>query len=139
MTAINKTKKEISENAPDESTINNDPPPQRPTPFINSTTVIDPSQTKNDPHEQPQTNKRKHLNQQQHINEDVHEPKKPRLPHDLETQTRSELPTTYPFIPINTMVTENVYIPTDPLLETLTIRTFPPIATSTPNNRIYLK
>jgi len=45
-------------------------------------------------------------------------------PHNLETQTRSELPTTYPFIPISTMLTEDVYIPTDPLLETLTIPTF---------------
>ena len=57
-------------------------------------------------------------------NEDVHEPKEQRLPNDLETQTRSELPTTYPFIPINTIVTEDVYIPTDPLLEILTIPTF---------------
>jgi hypothetical protein len=125
--------------APDESAINNDPPHQPPTPFINSTTIIDPSQTENDLHEQPQTNKWKHLNQQQHTNEDIHEPKKERLPHDLETQTRSELPTAYPFFPINTMVTEDVYIPTDPLLETLTIPTFsqllpqPQTIDSTPN------
>jgi len=100
----NETKKQKSDNAPDESAINNDPPPQPPTPFNNSTTIIDPSHTENGTHEQPQTIKRKHPNQQQHTNEDVHEPKKQRLPHDLETQTRSELPTTYPFIPINTMV-----------------------------------
>ena len=31
----------------------------------------------------------------------------------------------HPFIPINTMVTESVYLPTDPLLETQTIPTFP--------------
>jgi hypothetical protein len=120
----NETKKQKSDNTPDESAINNDPPPQPPTPFINSTTIIDPSQTENNHHEQPQTNKRKHLNQQHHTNEDIHEPKKQRLPNDLETQTRSELPTTYPFFPINTIVTEDVYIPTDPLLEILTIPTF---------------
>ena len=134
-----KQKKQKSKNAPDESANNNDPPPQPPIPLINSTTIIDPSQTENDPHEQPQTNKRKHLNQQQHTNEDVHDPKKQRLPHNLETQTRSELPTTYPFIPISTMITEDIYIPTDPLLETLTIPTFsqlqpqPQTINSTPN------
>jgi len=56
----NETKKQKSDNAPDESAINNDPPPQPPTPFNNSTTIIDPSQTENGTHEQPQTIKRKH-------------------------------------------------------------------------------
>jgi len=58
-------------------------------------------------------------------NEDVREPKKQRFPHDPETQTRSELPTTHPFIPVDTMIIDDVYIPTDPLLETLMIPTFP--------------
>ena len=99
-------------------------PQPNPTPFIDSIINVDPSKSKNDPHEQPQTNKWKHLNQQQYTNEDIHEPKRQRLPHDPETQTTSELPTTHPFIPINTMATEDVYIPSDPLLETPTIPIF---------------
>ena len=120
----NETKKQKLEDKPSDSATNNDPLPQPPTPFIDGTTTFDPSQTENDPNEQPQTNKRKHLIQQHYSNENSQETKKQRLPHGPESQITSELPTTHPFTPNNIIVTEDISIPTDPLLETLTIQTF---------------
>jgi hypothetical protein len=47
--------------------------------------------------------------------------KQQRFPHEPETQTTSEFPTTHPFIPINTITTEEASTPTDPQLKTLVI------------------
>jgi len=124
-TDSNEAKKQRLENTPDNSTTNDNPPPQSPTPFIDDTTTSDLSQAENDPDEQPLTNKQKQLDQQHEINLDSQETKKQRTSHGPDTPTTSKLPTTHPFTPIDTIIPEGLSTPTSPQLETLTISTCP--------------
>ena len=77
------------------------------------TNTSSPSRAENDPDEQLLTNKQKPLDQHHETNEESQEAKKQRFHHDSEAQITSEFPTTHPFIPINTIITEDVSTPTD--------------------------
>ena len=107
----NEAKKQKSEDVSDEFFTNKDPPSKSPSPIIDGTTTLDPSQTEDDPQEQLKTDKRKQPDQQR-SNEDSQEAKKQRLPHDPDTSTITELTST----PTDTIKIVDASTPTDPLL-----------------------
>ncbi len=119
------TKKPRPEYTPDIYATNEDPLPQPLTPIIDGTITSDPSQTENDSQERFQNDKRKQLDQQHFSNDDTQEAKKQRLPHEPDTSTITEPPSTDPLIHISvTIETMCTSTSTDPQLEPLSIRTF---------------
>jgi hypothetical protein len=129
---LNGTKKPRPEYTPDIYATNEDPLPQPLTPIFDGTITSDPSQTENDSQERFQNDKRIQLDQQHFSNDDTQEAKKQRIPHEPDTFTITEPPSTDPLIHISvTIETMCTSTSTDPQLEPLSIPTFSQIQSQT--------